>query len=249
MRPLLLITNDDGYTARGLDTLVGVARVFGDVIVMAPEYNVSAKGLSLTTERPLRVREVGVNVYACDGTPTDCLKLAFEHFCPRKPDLVLSGINHGSNSSINILYSGTMGAVLEATMLGCQAVGFSLLNHSPEADFEPCVPYVRHIVTRVLHGGLPDNVALNVNIPRLPADQINGMRVCRQASARWVDSFEHRTDPRGRDYWWLTGKFDCPDPQPDTDEWALANGYVSVVPIHPDYTCREAIAPIAQIVL
>lgn len=254
MRPLILITNDDGFSSKGIRTLIEVAQEFGDVIVMAPEHNVSAKGLSLTTERPLRVREVSglvdqakaesshsTKMYACDGTPTDCLKLAFEYFCPHTPDLVLSGINHGSNSSINILYSGTMGAVLEATMLGAKAIGFSLLNHSPEADFTPCVPYIRHIVGHVLEKGLPDNVALNVNFPRLAASEIKGIRVCRQAQARWLDSFEHRVDPRGRDYWWLTGKFDCPDPQPDTDEWALANGYVSVVPIHPDYTCREAI--------
>ena len=270
MRPLILITNDDGYSSKGIRTLIEVAQEFGDVIVMAPETNASAKGLSLTTERPLRVRDVSgqwsaladgapgdadgtaqlttnhqplttPKVYACDGTPTDCLKLAYEHFCPRTPDLVLSGINHGSNSSINVLYSGTMGAVLEATMLGCTAIGFSLLNHSPNADFKPCMPYVRHIVGMVLAKGLPANVALNVNIPRLPESEIKGIRVCRQAQARWVDSFERRTDPRGREYWWLTGKFDCPEPPQDTDEWALANGYVSVVPIQPDYTCREAI--------
>lgn len=254
MRPLILITNDDGYTSKGIRTLIDVALEFGEVIVMAPEHNASAKGLSLTTERPLRVREIQVKsgewkVYACDGTPTDCLKLAYEHFCPRTPDLVLSGINHGSNSSINVLYSGTMGAVLEATMLGCTAIGFSLLNHSPEADFTPCEPYVRHIVGMVLQKGLPASVGLNVNIPRLPEGEIKGIRVCRQAQARWVDSFERRTDPRGRDYWWLTGKFDCPEPPQDTDEWALANGYVSVVPIHPDYTCREAIDNIQHLEL
>ena len=255
-----MITNDDGIDAGGLHTLLGVAQEFGDVIVMAPEHNMSAKGLSLTTERPLRVREVHdfggqgspqtIGVYACDGTPTDCLKLGFEYFCPRMPDLVLSGINHGSNSSINILYSGTMGAVLEATMLGCKAaIGFSLLNHSPHADFAPCVPFVRRIVGAVMEQGLPGGVALNVNFPRLPLDEIKGIRVCRQAPARWVDSFEKRTDPRGREYWWLTGKFDCPDPPQDTDEWALANGYVSVVPIQPDYTCREAIDAVNEILL
>ena len=253
MRPLILITNDDGYESKGLRTLVGVAQEFGDIIVMAPERNSSAKGLSLTTDRPVRVKEVSgqwaesTKIYACDGLPVDCLKLAYEHFCPRVPDLVLSGINHGSNSSINVLYSGTMGAVLEATMLGVQAVGFSLLNHSPEADFGPCVPYVRTIVRAVLENGLPDNVALNVNIPRLPFAEIKGMRVCRQARARWMDSFDKRVDPRGRPYWWLTGIFECENAPTDSDEWALANGYVSVVPVKPDFTCHEAAEQIAQL--
>lgn len=254
MKPLILISNDDGIAARGLRALIEVAREIGDVVVMAPEHNSSAKSLSLTTERPVRVREVskseGLTEYACDGLPVDCLKLAYEWFCPRTPDLVLSGINHGSNSSINVVYSGTMGVVLEATLLGAPAsIGFSLLNHSPNADFTPCLPFVRSIIGKVLEKGLPDNTALNVNIPRLPLEEIKGIRVCRQSRARWTDSFEKRTDPRGRDYWWLTGKFECPDPQQDTDEWALANGYVSVVPVHPDYTNLEAIDQISQIVL
>ena len=289
MKPLILITNDDGYESKGIRTLAGVAQEFGDVIVMAPERNSSAKSLSLTTDRPLRVKDVSsqwavaigqwpvgsgqwavsgygdgsrptdhrtsdtdhsqqnIKVYACDGLPVDCLKLAYEHFCPRIPDLVLSGINHGSNSSINVLYSGTIGAVLEATMLGVQAVGFSLLNHSPEADLSACIPFVRYIVGRVLEKGLPDNVGLNVNIPRLPLEEIKGIRVCRQARARWMDSFEPRVDPRGRPYWWLTGKFECPEPPQESDEQALAEGYVSVVPIRPDLTCREAINPISQL--
>lgn len=254
MRPLILIGNDDGINAKGLRTLIEVAREFGDIIVMAPEGNSSAKGLSLTTERPVRVREVSKSdsliEYACDGLPVDSLKLAYEYFCPRTPDLVLSGINHGSNSSINVLYSGTMGVVLEATMLGAPAsIGFSLLNHSPNADFTACVPFVRQIIRAVLDKGFPANVALNVNIPRLPLEEIKGIRVCRQAKARWIDSFEKRTDPRGRDYWWLTGKFECDNPPTDSDEWALANGYVSVVPIQPDFTCREAIDKISSIVL
>lgn len=245
MKPLILISNDDGYAARGLHVLTEVAREFGDVVVMAPEQNASAKGLSLTTKVPVRVREVrleeGLSVYACDGTPVDCLKLAYEHFCPRKPALVLSGINHGSNSSINVLYSGTMGAVIEATVLGMPAIGFSLLNHSPEADFESSRPIVRCIVGHVLEHGLPTGVALNVNIPRLAADAIKGIRVCHQASGRWLDSFEKRVDPIGRPYWWLTGKFDCDNPPDTSDEWALAHGYVSVVPINVDYTAYSAL--------
>lgn len=245
MRPLILITNDDGVAAKGLGTLCEVAGEFGDVVVMAPERNASGKGLSLTSERPLRAYEVrkdgGISVYACDGTPVDCVKLAVEHFCPRKPDLVLSGINHGSNSSINVLYSGTMGAVIEASVMGFCAIGFSLLNHSHEADFEPSVPYVRHIIDRVLVQGLPEGVSLNVNIPRLPAADIKGIRVCCEAKAMWKDSFEKRVDPIGRPYYWLTGKFLCDNPPSDSDETALREGYVSVVPIHSDYTNYAAI--------
>ena len=240
MTPLILITNDDGVAAKGICTLGEVAREFGEVVVMAPELNASGKGMSLTTGRPLRAREVrkeeGLNVYACDGTPVDCVKLAMEYFCPRRPDLVLSGINHGSNSSINVLYSGTMGAVIEASVMGFNAVGFSLLNHSANADFGPAMPYVRHIIGRVLEQGLPEGVSLNVNIPRLEADGIKGIRVCHEAKALWKDSFEKRIDPIGRPYYWLTGKFVCDDAPEGSDEWALANGYVSVLPVNNDYS-------------
>ncbi len=240
MKPLILISNDDGYSAKGLRTLTEVAMEFGDVVVMAPDRNSSGKSHSLTTERPLRVHDIavreGLSVHACDGTPVDCVKLAVEYFCPHAPDLVLSGINHGSNSSINVLYSGTMGAVIEATALGIDAIGFSLLDHSPDADFSGCIPSVRHLIGIVLEHGLPEDVSLNVNIPRLPFDEIKGIRICHEAQARWVDSFEQRTDPIGRPYWWLTGKFECNDPSEDSDEWALAHGYVSVVPICPDFT-------------
>lgn len=253
MKPLILISNDDGVDAKGLRTLCEVALEMGEVVVMAPDRNSSGKSHSLTTDRPLRVCEVrkleGLSVFSCDGTPVDCVKLAVEYFCPRMPDLVLSGINHGSNSSINVLYSGTMGAVLEATALDIKAIGFSLLNHSPEADFSACVPYVRHIIGRVLDSGLPADVALNVNIPRLPVDQIKGIRICHEAKAKWVDSFEQRTDPRGCNYWWLTGKFICNDPPETSDEWALKNGYVSVVPIHSDFTHYESIGKLTHLAL
>ncbi len=245
MKPLILITNDDGVTAKGLRALDEVAMEFGDVVVMAPEYNASGKSHSITSWRPLRVREVkkteGLSVYCCDGTPVDSIKLAIEYFCPRRPDLVLSGINHGSNSSINVLYSGTMGAVIEATALGIDAIGFSLLNHSPEADFSECLPFVRQIIGNTLEKGLPLGVSLNVNIPRLSASEIQGIRICHEARAQWNDSFEKRIDPQGRPYWWLTGKFVCDNPPESSDEWALQNGYVSVVPIHPDFTHYPAI--------
>ncbi len=245
MKPLILITNDDGVAAKGLRTLTEVALEFGDVVVMAPDRNASGLSHSITSSRPLRAHEVrvapGLNVYCCDGTPVDSVKLAVEHFCPRRPNLVLSGINHGSNSSINVLYSGTMGAVIEASAMGFDAIGFSLLNHNPEADFEACIPWVRQIVDNTLKNGLPQGISLNVNIPRLPLADIKGIRICHEAPARWSDSFEKRIDPQGRPYWWLTGKFDCNNPADTSDEWALANGFVSVVPIHADFTHYPAI--------
>ncbi|MBR1792611.1 MAG: 5'/3'-nucleotidase SurE [Bacteroidales bacterium] len=249
-RPLILITNDDSHAAKGLKTLIEAAAEYGDILVMAPEHNSSGLSHSFTTGRPLRVREInkteGIEIYACDGTPVDCVKLAIEHFCPRRPDLVLSGINHGSNSSVNVLYSGTMGAVIEASTYDYNAIGFSLLNHNPDADFRACIPFVKQIITDVLRHGLPTNVSLNVNFPNLPAGQIKGIRVCHEAKARWADSFEKRIDPYGRPYWWLTGRFICNDYNPGTDEGALADGYVSIVPIQPDYTCYSAIEPLAQ---
>ena len=199
MRPLILITNDDGIHARGIQHLMDVAQAFGDLVVMAPERNASGLSCSLTTQQPLRVHTLeeteGQRVYTCSGTPVDCVKMALEHFCPRRPAVVLSGINHGSNASINIVYSATMGAVLEACLDGCQAIGFSLLSHSPEADFSGCTEVVRTLLAHVLEHPLPEWTALNVNIPR---GEVKGIRECRAARARWTDSLTPRTDPLGR---------------------------------------------------
>ena len=223
-RPLILITNDDGYAAKGLRVLVECAADYGDVVVMAPDRNASGLSHSFTSGRPLRVNDIerreGIVVYSCDGTPVDCVKLAIEHFCSRKPAVVLSGINHGSNSSVNVLYSGTMGAVIEASTYGFNAIGFSLTDHAKDANFDYCVPYIR---------------------------QINGLRECHEAKAHWADSFEHRVDPYGRSYWWLTGRFICDDDNPDTDERALAEGYASVVPTQPDYTSYEVLPLLKKI--
>lgn len=239
-KPLILITNDDGITAKGLRILVDVCRGIGDVVVMAPASNASGFSHSITTSRPLRVneygREEGCTMYTCDGTPVDCVKLALAYFCPRQPSLVLSGINHGSNSSINILYSGTLGAVREATVCGYNAVGFSLLNHSPKAEFGFAVPYVEQIIRTVLGESLPSGVSLNVNIPNVPTGALRGVKVCRQSEARWVDSYERREDPVGRPYYWLTGQFECADNGEGTDQWALEHGYVSLVPVAADST-------------
>lgn len=250
MRPLILITNDDSFASKGLRALDEVAQEFGDVVVMAPETNSSGMSHSITTNRPLRVRTIKesdhLRIYACDGTPVDCVKMGTQHFCGRKPDLVLSGINHGSNSSVNIIYSGTMGAVVEASLCELPSIGFSLLNHSAAANFDSCIPYVRRIIDEVLTNGLPNYVSLNVNIPDLPADQIKGIQVCHAAHARWADSLELRHDPVGRPYYWMTGEFICNDKEPGNDEWALDNGYVSIVPIHPDFTFYSIIPSIRR---
>lgn len=251
MKPLILITNDDGVASRGLQHLANIAQEYGEVVVMAPDHNASGVSTSITCTRPLRVNKIseseGMAIYSCDGTPADCVKMGLEYFCPRQPELVLSGINYGSNASINIIYSGTIGAVLEACLNGCQAIGFSLLNHNPAADFDACTPTIRHILNHVIQHPLPDFTALNVNIPRLPADQIKGIRVCQQAQAAWKDSLEKRTDPIGRPYWWLTGKFVCDNPAHDSDEYYLAQGYVTVVPIHPDLTAKHHLETLKSI--
>ena len=251
MKPLLLITNDDGLQAAGIRVLTRVARQFGDVVVMAPERNASGLAHSFTSSRPIRIYPVSeqpeCSIYMCDGTPVDCVKVCSEYFCPRKPDLVLSGINHGSNSSINVLYSGTMGAALEAAVSGLNAIGFSLLDFSPYADFEPSVPFIEKIIKTALEKGLPENTALNVNIP-VPADGIiKGVKICRQSKARWLDSYEKRTDPHGRPYDWLSGRFECEDKENDTDQWALENGYVSIVPTTTDFSAYSKLDIIKQL--
>ena len=243
MRPLILITNDDGVSAKGLRVLVEAVKDLADLVVMSTDTNASGKSHAITVHQPLRVQtisvEQGVEIYACNGTPVDCVKLAESFFCGRKPNLVLSGINHGSNASINVIYSGTMGAVIEASLSGYPAVGFSLLNHSADADFSACIPFVRMIVKDVLENGLPHNVSLNVNIPNLAHEDIKGLRVCREAKAHWADGYEKRIDPNGHEYWWLMGNFVCNDKGEDTDIWALDNGFVSVVPITPYFTSLD----------
>lgn len=244
-RPLILITNDDGVNAKGIRVLAHLAEKFGDVVVVAPAANSSGKGHSMTMGTPLRLHELQkeehLTVYSCEGTPVDCVKLAVDYCCPRRPDLVLSGVNHGSNASVNVLYSGTMGAVVEASVSGYPAIGFSLLNHRPDADFGKAIPYMEEIVDKVLREGLPEHVSLNVNIPD---GDIRGVRVCRQSFAVWGDSFEQRMDPYGHPYYWITGHFDCPDDGPDTDQWALGQGYVSIVPTQADLTAHQAIPQI-----
>ena len=245
-RPVILVTNDDGITAPGIRVLVEVMQTLGDVVVVAPDSPQSATGHSITISKPLRLDKVSIHGeslgYQCSGTPVDCVKLAINKVLHRKPDLCVSGINHGSNSSINVIYSGTMSAAMEGAIEGIPSIGFSLLDYRMEADFEAAKKYVKSIALNVLKHGLPRGSLLNVNIPDLPASKIKGIKICRQAMAKWREEFDERMDPNNRKYYWLTGKFINNDHGEDTDEWALANGFVSVVPVQFDLTAHHAIS-------
>ncbi|TQI69722.1 5'-nucleotidase /3'-nucleotidase /exopolyphosphatase [Gramella sp. Hel_I_59] len=244
-KPLILVTNDDGITAPGIRTLIEVMKEIGDVVVVAPDSPQSGMGHAITISDTLFCEQVTIKEsykhkeYSCSGTPADCVKIATQEILDRKPDLCVSGINHGSNSSINVIYSGTMSAAVEAGIEGIPAIGFSLLDYSLNADFEPARKYVKAIVRNTLKNGLPEGVVLNVNIPKLASGEIKGMKVCRQANAHWEEEFDKRRSPQGRDYYWLTGTFVNKDEGKDTDEQALADGYVSIVPVQFDLTAHH----------
>ena len=244
-KPIILVTNDDGITAPGIQALVEVMKSLGNVIVVAPDSPQSAMGHAITISRPLRLDKVDIHTdtecYQCSGTPVDCVKLAVNQILHKKPDLIVSGINHGSNSSINVIYSGTMSAAMEGAIEGIPSIGFSLLDYSLNADFSASKAVVKTIAKQVLVNGLQPGFTLNVNIPSLPTKEIKGIKVCRQAMGHWVEEFNERLDPNKRKYYWLTGQFINPDKGEDTDEWALHNGYVSVVPVQFDFTAHHAI--------
>ncbi len=244
-RPLILVTNDDGITAPGIRTLISVMHNIGDIVVVAPDSPQSGMGHAITVNSTLYLEKVDIDgkqpEYSCSGTPADCVKLAVREILDRKPDICVSGINHGSNSSINVIYSGTMSAALEAGIEGIPAIGFSLLDYNWNANFEHCKLFIETITKQVLKHGLPEGVVLNVNLPNLSKKDIKGIKVCRQARANWVEEFDKRTNPMGRDYYWLAGKFVNMDNGEDTDEWALENGYVSVVPVQFDLTAHHTI--------
>jgi len=239
-KPLILVTNDDGITAPGIRTLIKVMNRIGDVVVVAPDSPQSGMGHAITINDTLYCREEHIDngpqkEYSTSGTPADCVKLAVHELLDRKPDLCVSGINHGSNSSINVIYSGTMSAAIEAGMEGIPAIGFSLLNYNWDADFGPTEQYIETICLSVLENGLQKGIILNVNFPIIA---IKGTKICRQANANWVEKFDKRRSPMGRDYYWLTGEFINQDHGEDTDEWALEQGYVSVVPVQFDLTAH-----------
>ena len=243
-RPLILVTNDDGITAPGIRTLISVMNEIGDVVVVAPDSPQSGMGHAVTIDDTLYCDEIKIDdgpqkEYHSSGTPADCVKLGVSEILDRKPDLCVSGINHGSNSSINVIYSGTMSAAVEAGVEGIPAIGFSLLDYSWNANFEPLKEYIKQITLNVLKNGLPDGVVLNVNFPK--SESFEGVKICRQARANWVEEFDKRENPRGKKYYWLTGKFVNMDKGEDTDEWALANNYISVVPVQFDLTAHHFI--------
>ena len=252
-KPLILIVNDDGINAPGIRKLISIMNDFGEVVVVAPDGPQSGKGHAITIESTIRCDKVIIDdgpqtEYSCSGTPVDCVKLAVNKLITRKPDLCVSGINHGSNSSINVIYSGTMSAAVEGALEGIPSIGFSLLDHSHEADFSEGEKYIREITQSVLNNGLLDGVCLNVNIPKSVDDKkIKGVKVCRQAKANWVEEFDEREDPKGRKYYWLTGKFVNYDKGDDTDERALENHYISVVPVQYDVTAHHAISKLNNI--
>ena len=252
-KPLILIVNDDGINAPGIRKLISIMNDFGEVVVVAPDGPQSGKGHAITIESTIRCDKVIIDdgpqtEYSCSGTPVDCVKLAVNKLITRKPDLCVSGINHGSNSSINVIYSGTMSAAVEGALEGIPSIGFSLLDYSHEADFSEGEKYIREITQSVLDNNLPEGVCLNVNIPKSVDDKkIKGIKVCRQAKANWVEEFDEREDPKGRKYYWLTGKFVNYDKGDDTDERSLENHYISVVPVQFDVTAYHAISKLNTI--
>jgi 5'-nucleotidase len=247
-RPLILITNDDGVLAPGINLLLKLMMPLGDVIVMAPDIPRSGQSSALTVIHPIRFKKIdekpGLVFYSCTGTPTDCVKLALNEVVPRTPDLLVSGINHGSNAAINIIYSGTMGAVLEGCENGIPSIGFSIADHSLHADFSYFEKHIISIAKATLYNGLAIGTCLNVNAP---TGEIKGIKVARQCKGKWTKEFEKRTDPQGRDYFWLTGNFENLEPEStDTDEWAIANGFVSIVPSIIDLTAYESLHSIRE---
>jgi len=245
-KPLILVTNDDGITAPGIRTLIEIMNEIGTVVVVAPDSPQSAMGHAITINStlycdPIKITDGPQEEYSCSGTPADCVKLAVNELLDRKPDLCVSGINHGSNSSINVIYSGTMSAAMEAAIEGIPSIGFSLLDFSWNADFNPIRKYVKKITEQALLKGIPKDVVLNVNFPKRKEDEIKGIKVCRQAKANWVEEFDKRKNPMGRDYYWLTGNFINEDKGKDTDEWALSQGYISIVPTQFDLTAHHSI--------
>ena len=274
-RPLLLISNDDGFQAKGIRQLVEMLSDLGDIIVCAPDSARSGFSCAFSATTPLRLqleeRWDGVEIWSCNGTPVDCVKLALEELVPRRPDMVIGGINHGDNGSVNVHYSGTMGVTLEGCMKYIPSVAFSLCDHRADADFEPLRPLVREITRRVLAEGLPKGVCLNVNFPSIaslpsfsrdpggPGDSSHsshsshpsrpgdpssyrGVRVCRMAKGTWDQEVERHHHPRGYDYWWMIGRYTNDEPEAeDTDNWALTHGYVAITPTQIDVTAYEAI--------
>lgn len=238
-RPLILISNDDGYQAKGIRSLIDMVASFGDVIVCAPDSTQSGKSRAFSMSLPLSLNfvceEPGLKIYRCSGTPVDCVKMAYSELCPRKPDLILGGINHGDNASVNAQYSGTVGIAIEGAMKGIPSIAFSLCDNSADADFEPMRETVISVVSKVLAEGLPNNTCLNVNFPL--TEEYKGERFCRMAFGHWRKEIVKRQHPAGMNYYWMAGFYQNDEPESeDTDAWALANGYIAITPLTVDLT-------------
>jgi 5'-nucleotidase len=243
-QPIILVTNDDGITAPGIRNLIQVMSTIGKVIVVAPDKPQSAMGHAITVNNTIHLHKLksenpNIQEYTCSGTPVDCVKIAVNEILHQKPDICVSGINHGSNSSINVIYSGTMSAAVEAGIEGIPAIGFSLCDYSHDANFRPTLECVKKITLSVLQNKLPQGIVLNVNFPNV--HEIKGMKICRQAHAIWEEKFDKRISPFGKEYYWLSGEFVNMDKGEDTDEFALANGFASIVPVQFDMTAHHAI--------
>lgn len=249
MKPIILVTNDDGITSKGIAVLVDVAKNFGNVVVVAPNKPQSGMGHAITIGEPLRVERStlfsGIDAYECSGTPADCVKLAKNHILKdQKPSLVLSGINHGSNTSVSIIYSGTMSAAIEAAIEGIPSVGFSFCNYDHSTELDHLKPWIEKVIKQIVLKPLAKGVALNVNFPDV--EEIKGIKLCRQANAKWQEVFEQRKDPYGKKYFWLAGDFVNLDDSEDTDEWAIDKGYASIVPCKYDLTSYDSFSRISE---
>ena len=245
-KPLILVTNDDGISAPGIRALISVMNEIGNVVVIAPDSPQSAMGHAITINSTLHCHKIKIDdgpqiEYSCSGTPADCVKLGINEILDSKPDICVSGVNHGSNSSINVIYSGTMSAAIEATIEGVPAIGFSLLDYRWKANFNHIKNYIKEITLKALDKGIPKGIALNVNFPNLIESEIKGIKICRQAKAYWIEKFDKRKNPQGKEYYWLTGEFINEDKNTDTDEYALKSGYISIVPVKHDLTDHDSI--------
>lgn len=245
-KPLILVTNDDGITAPGIRHLIKIMNTIGDVVVVAPDSPQSGMGHAITIDNVLHCNPITIDEgpqleYSCSGTPADCVKMGISKILNKKPDLCVSGINHGSNSSINVIYSGTMSAAIEAGIEGIPSIGFSLLDFKWHADFKPAEDFIKRITLNVLQNSLPEGIVLNVNIPKLEKKAIKGIKICRQANGYWKENFDKRKSPFGKEYYWLSGEFINKDRGEDTDVFALENGYISVVPVRFDLTAHHMI--------
>ena len=252
VKPLILITNDDGISSPGIRFLIRQMNRLGDVVVVAPDSPQSGMSHAITISDSLRCEPLFVDSgpqreFSCSGTPADCIKIGVHEILEKKPDMIVSGINHGSNASVNVLYSGTMAAAIEGALQGVPSIGFSLLDYSWDADFSEAENYVYKIASMVLKKGMPNGVCLNVNIPKTSAKRYKGIRVCRQTIGKWMEKFDKRVDPNGKSYYWMTGEFKDMDGSEETDISALNNNYVTVVPIQFDLTSHKSIIDINKI--